>query len=298
MKNKLLAGLFASTILAGCIPVVPAQSLPFSFYRADNAREISKVHCKTTEMRASWDHPVTNIEDSVFETRAHKIAEGYEVAETCLSITNTVNGKPFENPALPLVLGQTSIATISTNASLLSLSLTENLAESAERVLPPEMVTAFNKRFDPKVNTEEERLRWLQTYGVLAGKSLLIGDTFITNFSSSVSGDAQAVYWWAFKTNYNGLLVASIRYFMSSDTNDVQAALSRGVTQAPMGWFFELPVKKFPNTRTVGERMVFPHNLLLLRDINIAQTRRPGQKATSETTIDFENEITQKYNSP
>ena len=127
-------GVTAFAVLLCCSGVAKTEEFTFHFDYPADAVIIAKVHREKIQMAADLKEPQKESEYSIRETRVQKVENGYRFAETCLEMTNTLNGKPWTNPLLPLLIGKTNVAIVSKDAALLSFSPGENIVEAAKQI--------------------------------------------------------------------------------------------------------------------------------------------------------------------
>jgi hypothetical protein len=288
LRKNNMRTLIGLIMLSGFASFSAAQEATFRFSPPDGALISIKSRRETLDMKTGMNEPSKDVENSLQEMRVHKVPEGYQIMETYRDLKDVINGKPWTNPMLPVVIGMTNASVVSSKGLFLSIQNTSEVSERIKKFLPSELALSAGKQFNPAALKESGKLHWLQIYGVLAGKTLHQGDTFVTNFVSTDSGESSALYYLSAVTNFNGKPIALIRYFVSSDKADIASARAENVIYGTMDAFFKLPVEKFPNQRTAGERWMFCETMLLLREQSIEQTRWPGRRRTLAINRTFE----------
>jgi hypothetical protein len=168
----LALALLFSAALAG------ARADTFIFAPADGDRhqEISRreINVEVDGNPASRQNDIT---DTVTNVVAKKDADTIRVASTVKSTVETENGKPFANPAFPLIVNRTVTDVFDKNGTFLRIDGNENLIPEAERIFPARVHAAIEKQFSPAAIESGERLVWqLVERGILIGHNIKLNE--------------------------------------------------------------------------------------------------------------------------
>ncbi len=133
---------FPSLIVIGLTTTgVSGQQVTIRFNPPDGLSRIRTVErsiISTTRKEDGTTVQETDIGKSVFSIKVASSPSGYRLTEVTKSISRTINGQPFENPASSVTVGRTNALVISREGELLRTEGNEDLVEALRAVFPPE----------------------------------------------------------------------------------------------------------------------------------------------------------------
>jgi hypothetical protein len=202
-----------------------------------------------------------------------------------------INGQAWTNPLQGVLVGLTTKLVVSTNGSILSVGGFEEVTQKAKELLSAALGATIDQELNANILQEKEKWMWLQTYGVLVGRTLSVGGSFTKKFDSPRIKDAplHVVYFLSSVTNINAHPLAKIQYFGSTDPSEIAPEqFDKGDLDRPIEFFRRKP-KKLPITRMSGSRWYDADKLLLVHeeklDDDLSSRFRRHEFSTSQFRI-------------
>jgi len=154
------SGVFAAC-LCGVAALAGTHPATFVFAPVDGDHYWENSHREVvTEMDGSTRSQDFDVMDTKTEVSWKKVAESVQMTRTARSLTDTDNGKPLENPSLPLILNRTTTNVFSKDGTFLRLEGNENLIADAERIFPEQLHASLEAAFEPATLEAGERRLW------------------------------------------------------------------------------------------------------------------------------------------
>jgi hypothetical protein len=173
----------------------------------------------TTRTKATHDSPKIATDVTVSLVWYHKTPDGFEFSEVDTNLSQTVNGQPFENPMMHVLLDRTNTLVVSAGGDLLGLKGWDTLAKDMETNAPTSDYADIEKRFSSQGNLEYEKQHWELFLRRFIGRGFKRGDVWKGERKVPASGGSQP---------------KTVGFYLTCVRNVSQTAEGLFVTTAPL----------------------------------------------------------------